>query len=662
VLTLTRPPTWLLLGGLVAVSTLVRFWAGTAIESPWIMPDEVIYAELAESLYREGRFEVLGQPADFLSLVYPALFGPLLALDDLEAGYLWTKLAQALVMSLAAVPAYLWARRLASRRWALVAAGLTLAVPGLAYSGLLMTEVVFYPVTVLAAFAMARALERPTLGAQLLVVATVALAAFTRLQLFVLVPVFATALAALLLLERRPRDVLRFTPSLAGLGMLCLGWAGWRLRDGGPLSRLFGGYEPAGAVDYGVRDAARFALYHAADVVVLTGIFPVCALVLLWASRGKSPALRAYLAVASALSVWLVVEVGVFASGLVGYLAERNQLPLAPVLFVGFAAWLSRGGPRPRLATAATCVGVLALVVVLPVRELVSPSAFPNSFSLLPLIELEASAPDLNLDGVAVAVAAAALLAFALVSRRRLWVLPLVLAVALLEVSAWTSSEIADRAAFAQRQSVGSDRRWVDRSADGPAALLYLGELNWPLVWQNAFWNRRIERVYGLLTARVVGGLPHVSVGPLEDGRLVQTNGRPIAAGYAVASYPVTFRGKTVTSAGEGLVLWRLKPPVRLSVWTQRVAGHVRVLVYACGPGELRLELEGPPRAAVELRRNEAPQGTVRLDDLGTWAGVMPAAPPKPTGTRVCTFDVVSPPEVVAPVVRFVRKGSAREA
>jgi hypothetical protein len=654
--TLIRAPQWLLVGSLVAVSTLLRFWGGVQVESPWIMPDEVIYAELAESLYREGRFEVLGQPAEFLSLVYPALFGLLLSLGDLEAGYYWTKLAQSFVMSLAAVPVYLWARPLASRGWALAAAGLTLAIPGLAYSGLLMTEVVFYPVTVLAALAMARALERPTLGRQLLVVATVALAAMTRLQLFVLVPVFVTALAALLLVERRRRDAVRFVPALGGLGLLCVGWAGWRLRDGGPLGRLFGGYEPAGAVDYGVGDAARFVLYHAGDLVLFTGIFPVCALCLLWASGERSPALRAYLVVASALCAWLVVEVGVFASGIVGYLAERNQLPLAPVLFVGLAAWLSRGGPRPRLAMAATALAVLGLAIALPVRGLVSPSAFPNSFTLLPLIELEASSPGLNLDVLVVAVTALAILALALLPARRLWVLPFVLALTFVEISAWTTSEIADRAALVQRQSLGTDPRWVDRRADGPTAYVYLGELNWPAVWQNAFWNRRIVRAYGLLTARVLGGLPHASIGPLEDGRLVLPDGRPAGAAYAVASYPVTFRGSAVGTAGEGLVLWRLRGPFRLSVWTQRVAGHVRVLVYACGAGVLRLELEGPEQAAIELRRNDRPYRTVELGEDGVWAGTVPAEVPSPEGTRVCTFDVVSPPEVVAPLVEFTRR------
>ena len=652
---LSRLPAWAQLAALVALSTLLRFWAGTGVESPWIMPDETIYAELGESLYREGRFEVLGQPAEFLSLVYPALIGPFLVADDLEQGYYWVKLVQALVMSLAAVPVYLWCRRLTTAGWALVAAVLTLAIPGLAYSGLLMTEVVFYPVTVLAAFAMALVLERPTLGRQALLVAAVGVAALTRLQLFVLVPVFATALAAVLVLERRPRDVVRFLPGLAGLAALGGAWAAWRLRDGGPLRRLFGGYEPAGAVDYGVADAARFVLYHAGDVVLLAGVWPFCTLLILWGCAGRSRELRAYVAVASALAVWLVVEVGVFASGLVGFLAERNLLPLAPVLFVGFAAWLGSDAPRPRLATALACAATLALLAALPVAELVSFVSFHNAFTLLPLIELETVAPRLDLDLVVVGAGVAALVALVALPVRALRLLPVVLALAFVEVSAWVSSEVTTLANATQQQALGADPRWIDRRADGPAMYLYLGEVNWPAVWQNAFWNQRVEHAYGLLTARVQGGLPHVSVGPEEDGRLVLTDGSPAEGAYAVAQYPVTFRGRTLATAGDGLVLWRLSSPVRLSVWTQRVAGHVRVLVYACAGGRLVLGLDGPPGAEVELRRNDGPHRRVALDSLGGWAGEIPAAPPAPRGTRLCTFDVVGPPEVVASRAQFVR-------
>src|SRR5438876_6380974 len=185
-------PDWALVALLVLVSAALRFWAATRIPTPWITPDEETYALLGRSLYSSGSFEILGQKTHFYSLVTPALAGAPLRLGDLGAGYTLLKGVQALFMSLAAVPVYLWTRTLASRTPALLAAALTLAIPGLAYSGLVMTEVAFYPLAVLAAWAMARALARPALGNQLLAVAVAVTAAATRLQAVVLVPVFLT--------------------------------------------------------------------------------------------------------------------------------------------------------------------------------------------------------------------------------------------------------------------------------------------------------------------------------------------------------------------------------------------------------------------------------------------------------------------------------------
>ena len=117
-----------LLAGLVFCSTLARFAAARGVHTPWIMPDEVVYGELGKSLYHSGRFEVLHEHIGFFGLVFPALVGGPLFVSDLERGYYWLKLLQALVMSLTAVPVYLWTRSLARPAWALVAAALTVPV------------------------------------------------------------------------------------------------------------------------------------------------------------------------------------------------------------------------------------------------------------------------------------------------------------------------------------------------------------------------------------------------------------------------------------------------------------------------------------------------------------------------------------------------------
>src|SRR5207249_8081468 len=107
--TLGRIPAWALLAGIVALSTLLRFWAASQVPTPWILPDETLYGELGRSLYHSGSFEILGHPVRFYSLVYPAIAGLPLSLGDAGLGYSLLKPLQALVMSLAAVPTFLWA-------------------------------------------------------------------------------------------------------------------------------------------------------------------------------------------------------------------------------------------------------------------------------------------------------------------------------------------------------------------------------------------------------------------------------------------------------------------------------------------------------------------------------------------------------------------------
>ena len=71
-------------------------------------------------------------------------------------------------------------------RYALAAAALTLALPTLGYSALVMSEALFLPVATLALWSLARALERPTAGRQALLALAVTAAIATRLQAVVL--------------------------------------------------------------------------------------------------------------------------------------------------------------------------------------------------------------------------------------------------------------------------------------------------------------------------------------------------------------------------------------------------------------------------------------------------------------------------------------------
>ena len=641
---------WAVLAAVVGASVVARSLAGLRIEGLWIVPDEMIWGSLGRSLWEDGSLRLFGEAAPFFGVVYPAVAGAPLALAGLEAGYDALKVVQAVVMSLTAVPVFLWCRRLAGDRWALVAAALTLAVPGLLFSGMLLSEVVFYPVAVLAAWAMASALERPTLLRQALFVGAVVLAVATRLQALVIPLAFVTAAGLQALFERDLRAVRRLWPAAAALAVLAGAWAVWRLAAAGSVSGLLAGYEAAAEVRYEPGEVARSTLAHAGALVLATGVFPACAVALL-ALRERSRAGVAYLATTISLALWLLVQVGAFTSVYVdGGLSGRYLLPLAPLFFIGFAVWLARGAPRTRLSAGLAALGVLAVVVAMPLRELIVQEAAWQSPAVIALIWLREGAGDATMELVAWGGAAAALALFALVPRRLVFVLP-VLAAALLAFSSFAATrEVQQNIAFDQENLLGGERDWIDANADGPVGYLDVGTAYSNLVWHELFWNDRLRGVY------VTGTGPEPAY-PLQrlvriasDGTLTTHDGAKLPVGYVVAPALARLVGEPLAAIeireyeGTGLTLWRVEPPARVS-WSLagvRRDGDMhepgRLTAYDCQSGRLELTLLPKASTRVELRVNRT---TVQvLDDIAGKEFVQATVHPPP-GARECLFEVI---------------------
>ena len=393
---------WLALGALVLVSTAFRAWAAVSVPVPWITPDETVYGLLGRSLYLHGSLEILGGQTPFYSLLVPALVGFPLSVFGLATGLDVLQGLQALVMSLAAVPVYLWGRSLVSRGWALAAAALAVAVPGLTYAGLMMSEVLFYPLLVLAAWALAEAIARPTRLTQgLLVVAVLAVCA-TRVQAIVLLPVALTAAVVDGWLARSWASLRRLWPAAAVLGGLAVVWIAYRLGSG---SGTLGGYEVITTTSWSIGAAAKYVVYHLASVLILCGLFPVAALAVLFVRAVRSgepdPRVRAFLAVASSLTVWLVLEVGVFTSHYSDRIVERNLIALGPVLFLGLVLWIDRGAPGSLLERGVVAGAAALVLVVLPVRRLVDDLGIHDSMSMVPLYKLvQASLARDDADGL----------------------------------------------------------------------------------------------------------------------------------------------------------------------------------------------------------------------------------------------------------------------
>jgi len=562
------PVAGIVLGALLAGSLALRSWAALAVVSPWMSPDEESYAALGRSLWHGDGLSVLGHHGGYLSLFYPLVVGLPLSLSGPHLGYDLAKVLQAGLMTAAAVPVYLWSRSLMPRAYALLAAALTLTLPGLAFSGFLMTETLFYLVFVLTAWAMAATLVSPTLRNQALLFGALVLAVGTRLQAVVLVPAFVLAVALRFAFDRRRGDVRALAPFLVGVALLTGVWLVFTLASGrSPL----GAYGVVGSASYSVGAALRFMLYHLADVVLLVALVPAVALAILVvdAARGReaSDRARAFLAVGVALTAALVAEVGLFTSQLLGRLGERYLLGLAPLLFMAFALWLSRGAPRPRVTTAAALVVALALLAILPVRFF-SEAAEPDAFSVIPLYHLSAAYPGTDVRVFLFAVAVDLALLFLLVPRRYAWTLAAATASLLIATSVYASRVVADQARGFESVMVGSQPAWIDRYADGPVAFVYANELSWSggsPVWVNEFWNRRIDRVYVLNGAVVDGPMP-VSGATLQADHTLSLDHATTTPppSFAVTGPGVVPLGTRIAASANGVwTLWRLRsnPP-----------------------------------------------------------------------------------------------------
>jgi len=650
---------------LVIASAAIRLAASRRFEPGWIAPDEAIYSLLARSLWETGSASLLGA-GGYYALVYPALIGLPLTLVEFDTGVAIVQALQALAMSATAAVAYLWGRRALGPAWALVSAALVVAIPGLAYSGLLMTQSLLYPLTTLALWALAVALERPTLLRQGVALGAIALVVLTHVQGLALVPAVVLAIALQCACERSldpARRAGRVLGALVGGGLLVVAAAALAGRWSDPLgaySAAVGGYE----LDAVAADVA----WHSAGVFVLVAGIPLVALGLMLVQclrrEERDAAAVALVTTATAWLVCLVLEIGIFASRWVGHIAERSLLTLAPPIFLVFGLWLSRGAPRPRIWTQAVALVVAIPAVLLPVSRYAVQEAALDAFSFIPLWRLASITSEPTLEVIFPLVAGALVAAAVLVPRRALAVLPILVLAVLVTLSFVSSKEIAQlsRADRVWVFDVG-DPRWIDAAADGPVTYLNVSSGFPAGVWKHLSWNRRIDTVAELPEAAAVGPLEPTTVSPRLDGVLLDAGGNRLDPSLVATSADFELAGERIGQAPRstdlsGLSLWRTERPLRLR--TRRsgfqpngdILGEAHVRVYGCNSGRLELTLLGKQGEPVLLTVNQIPRQRLTVPWGEVWSGAIESPPDADGG--VCVFGITSPGLLGSTVIEWI--------
>jgi len=193
-----------------------------------------------------------------------------------------------------------------------------------------------------------------------------------------------------------------------------------------------------------------------------------------------------------------------------------------------------------------------------------------------------------------------------------------------LPVELWTHS-FPRLARSAYAQGIGqAGKSWIDRAVgrDADVAAIWAGG-NDLAIWQNEFWNRSVERVYGL-GARLPGDMPETQtrVDP-ATGVLVGVRER-----YVLAPTSVQLVGRRVAAdPSKQLVLYLVVPPARL---TTRVVGlypttpgvqpwsggHVTWLRSECSGGTLTTKVSSDAQLFKGASQTLAISGTTRSRTL----------------------------------------------
>ncbi len=577
----------LLVCAAVALAFVVYAVLAHLVEDPRIFVDENRYMDAAGSLADGHGLRTRGQAYGW-SPGYPAALAPLLALSPgRPEAYLWIKLANAAFFALAAVPVYLLARRLLPRIVAGAVILLALAIPSSVYVGLVLTESLAYLIFSLAVLALVLAVERPTAGRQLAAVLAVAAAYLVRSQFAVLYPAYLAALSASLVSEptgSRRKRLLGLWPSGISLAIVSVVLSALLASRGasalGRYDDLWRSYDLGGVV--------RWFAYHAADLGLYLGLFPLVLLpaILVALYRGgaaESARRRAFLFVFAAVTAGMLLVTAAFASTPFSEdrLHDRYLFYVVPLWLIAGAVWIRDGAPRPRAALGAGVVLLLGFIAVLPFDRLAAND---------PWRQLEAAGTPVwgrlaswtighGLSGhraIGIVTVVVAVLAI-LLPTRFAWTFAAPVAASFLVNGAllWHHSFDASRwHVFADRSDAAL--AWVDGAVPSGAEVTVADVSSvrcpqfgyaYPLT---EFYNDRIGLV-AQFSRPPANALPTEWVKVGSDGRLVGRSGRPLVADWVVLPPGVRPRGRPVAEGTRGhLVLWRVPGVIAVGAGSER--------------------------------------------------------------------------------------------
>ena len=557
---------------------------------PWIVPDEIIYSELAKAIGAGDLPAVRDVTKLEFGIVYPLLIAPAWALfPDAAQAYAVARAIGAVLMALSAIPAYLLARRFVSPHGALIVASFAVFLPSLLYSGTLLTEVALYPVSLFVFLALVYVLDQPTLRHQALVLGAIGVAVATKSLMIVMLPAYVVGILLMaLLLKRSGGDarmyLRRFRPTWALflVGSITLLLAA--VTVGGERRIL--GYNAQVIDNLGLGVIPWWFLLHVAqlDLYVVAAPFLATVLVCWGAFRPSSSAEeRVFASLLLPTVFFLLLAIAAFSSDpnprRLGYgwedpgarMHERNMFAIVPLLLIGFALWIERPPRLPRRWVGVAALATIGLIAVLPLSDLEDKASF-QAMAVVPWINFS-EVVLWPLGGILVAT-----LAVVLLLRRRtraVWALiGIVFGVTALAVyGSFSNSSLWARDAVFGRSS--AHRTWIDDAVGRDARVVAVwwedgtGEYASPsaghrVVWLGEFFNRSVGPVYSIGPAMPYARLPVIRATRDTGGVIRDETGKALRASY-VMTCGLDLDGSVVRRLpGTNAAVWLIdRQPVR---------------------------------------------------------------------------------------------------
>jgi hypothetical protein len=596
-----------LLAIFVLGAAFCAYWT-VRVDEWGLMTDELLYVKLAQH-FGDALSPIPAVRGEYYAQftpVYPALLAPLLQIFDTPTAYKAAHGLNAVLMASTAFPAYLLVRELGRPRLVgYFVAAISIVVPWVVLSMMLITEAAAYPMFVWACLAIVRAVASPSPRRDVIAIGAIALATLTRTQFGLLGVVFVLSALVHELAYRpewvraRPRGralihrlgeaavAHRVLVGAAALGLLATAV----LAATGGVGRGTGAYGNVLTTDLLPHGISRSFRGHLAAVAANVMVVPFV-LAIAWGLaavvRPERKEEHAFALVLGISVVVLALESASVNIRTIGLVQERYTFYIVPLTLVGAACYAH----RPRLP-----------LVVLPLAALVTlwlgaklDFAIENGYSFVSpfYVELKRLAhdfgtafgfDDLTPSGLfAIVTVATALVMLALTRLPAGWRLVAVCLPVLVYCTLVTRYDF-DRllpnqetaraqVGLATQAEKARGLNWVDdalpdgaQAAFAPAVVSDL-ETTRRAWWDLEYWNKSVTRMYALEPAWVDSALPTQEM--QLDWQTGALKVRDELGYMVVPRLDRRFRPAGETVAGTQLLhLVRIDPPLR-AAWAIR--------------------------------------------------------------------------------------------